>query len=1006
MTKEMNTFELATGTIQRLLYEKPLFNYIDKDNVNIVVFGFTLLCRRFIDTAFELAQVNGYKLNITVVSDEADAKQLFINERPAFANFFDIDDTIVKDSYGRLFFKSTSFSINIEDSISEILLNEESKYAYLFIDTGDDNSNISIASTCGICSELLYHSPIINCVLTEPQVIPGDINIVIRNETLQTHKDYAKLRRMALNCHLLWNDSAFIDVRKLQRQFNTEYNFSASLSNVLAIQYKLNSVGIDINSAEVANQFYQLVIATNADSKQKIAQLIQMEHQRWNVNMICNGWSPMRDLSLCLNGRKDKKNKQHPCIVPCGPKVILENSWKQNEHDKWDSATDAEIAQLDELDQISVRVHRVYKKKADEIKTKNLIPEYDIYEIRKQLENYPAANYAFAKYVLCLRGLTSGVNNQANLYDYYKTELFKALKSVPKNIFKLISKRIETIEDIFYPILESKKFLDYKATDADLIRKIPFILTYRTNIHIAIPLAVENGKDVNNQILFGNVASLLQINPSSATCLVQYSDKNHSQIVRALKYMLNCTKSHNARVNFNLCLMSEVPVSTATIDELHNLSTALKRVDVIQYNSEDDLENQLAEFIKARKFVAIEKNESAASGLLYGLRCYRNNPYYIFDAAKRTFACYNGCDFLRYIPFKPHLKISDLFEAKGSRDTKALPDFQQDYEFFWNLYKKSGYKSETIWKNLCNALAMTNEAENCIKLEFAKNAGTLITREYYIESHYIDAFSKIIEALKQDDSTKVHLTFHSNSVYKIKITTSSTLHSGIENILSKPHLLTDPFDLDISSDWKGIKITFNNLIVEKFYVKTMESEGQYSKEMLSILSKLQDNGYILNLQKRTDSGGDYYGFCYSSHQVKSVLTAAGRILELYVYYKALENGGFDEVANSVEVTWNKEKVENEFDIILTYGLRSILIECKAQTTLKQDFYYKLFMLNKEFGINSIPVIVADTCENPEHDNSVNDMQRSRGDEIGIATIYKSGDIANIGNTLKSLLKSN
>lgn len=54
-TIETNPYELATGTIQRLLYEKPLFNYIDSENVNVVVFGFTLLCQRFVDLAFEVA---------------------------------------------------------------------------------------------------------------------------------------------------------------------------------------------------------------------------------------------------------------------------------------------------------------------------------------------------------------------------------------------------------------------------------------------------------------------------------------------------------------------------------------------------------------------------------------------------------------------------------------------------------------------------------------------------------------------------------------------------------------------------------------------------------------------------------------------------------------------------------------------------------------------------------------------------------------------------------------
>lgn len=1005
-TDKINPYEIATGTIQRLLYENPLFNYIDQKNVNIIVFGFTLLCRRFIDVAFEVAQVNGYKLNITVVSEEVDAKKQFLNERPAFAQFFDIDGIPSTHSYGCLAFETRKFEANVEDMVSEILLDDKIKYAYLFIDSGKDDINLMIASVCSLCGELLYHNPVINCVLADRQTMAGNINVVVRDETIKKHKDYSRLKKMALNCHLLWNDSAFLDIRKLQRQFNTDYNFSASLSSVLAIQYKLNSVEIDIHDPEAANQFYQLVASTNADSKKKIAQLVQMEHQRWNVNMICNGWVPMKDLTQCLKGRKDKKRKQHPCLVPCCAKVVLENSWKHHNHEKWNTATSAEIAQLDELDQVSVKLHQVYKKKADEIRAKNLIPEHDIYEIRKQLSDTSVANFAFSKYVLCLQGLNSGVSNQAGLYDYYKSELVKALRAVPQNISKLIEKRIETIETIFFPILESERYLDYKATDADLIRKIPFILTYQTNLHIALPLNIESGKDINNQAFFGNVASLLQINPSSVTCFAQYSAKMHPKIIRALKYMLNCLETHNVRVNINLCLMCEANVSVTATNELLQLSSGIKRIDVIQYDSEDALECKLTEFIKRRKFAAIEKNDSSTSGLLYGFRCYRNNPYYTFDPVKRTFMCYNGCDSLRYIAFKPHLKISDLFEAKGSRDSKKLPDFQQDYEFFWNLYKKSGYKSETIWKNLCNALAATDENENVLKIEFSKNNGTEITKEYFIENCYVDAFAKILKYLENDNGIRTHMVFHSNSIYKAKITASPRVHMAIEKILSNPYLLSNSFDLDISSDWKGVKIIFANLIVKKFYVKSMNAEGSFSKEIIAILNKLQSNSYIVNLKKGSDSFGEYYSFCYASHQVKSILTTAGRILELYVYYKALENGGFDEVANSVEVVWNKENVENEFDIILTSGLRSIIVECKAQTTLKQDFYYKLFMLNKEFGINSIPVIVADTCETPGNDNSVNDMQRSRGDEIGIITIYQSEEISNIGNTLKALLKEN
>lgn len=54
-----------TGTIQNLLYCYPLYNYINKEKVNVLVFGFSSITEKFIDFAFEMVQVNGYKLHIS-----------------------------------------------------------------------------------------------------------------------------------------------------------------------------------------------------------------------------------------------------------------------------------------------------------------------------------------------------------------------------------------------------------------------------------------------------------------------------------------------------------------------------------------------------------------------------------------------------------------------------------------------------------------------------------------------------------------------------------------------------------------------------------------------------------------------------------------------------------------------------------------------------------------------------------------------------------------------------
>lgn len=1007
--KEKNSFETATGVIQKLLYDKPLYNYIDNENVNILVFGFSQLCQRFIDIAFEVSQVNNFKLDITVISDVAEARELYLNDRPAFSEFFDVDNNSVNQSYGKLSFVTNESNI-IDNFLADNLLDEKKKYSYVFIDYDNDKTNYSIAKDCDSCRDILDYNFIINFASTKSRKASEYLNVILRDDTIENHKMYKKLKQMAFNCHLVWNNKDDMDIRKLQREFNSNYNFSASFNNILSIKYKLNSVGIDFDSETAAEQFYNIVESKKSEYKTKIASLVQSEHKRWNVNMICQGWQTQKDLFNCLEGIKDKKNKLHPCIVRSSTALSLsELDWKKNNNALWDTAGKKELSSLDELDKMSVKLHRIFKEKADEIKKKNLLSNNDIFEIHKLLSNYKKADAAFKKYILCLQAINLGSKAQTRLYDYYKARLNKELLNVPKNISKFVNKRIATIESVFYPILESEKYIDYKSYDKDLITKIPFILTYKTTIHLGFPLGIENDGVINNQILFQNVASTLLINPSRVTYFYNYDSKEDSKITSALQYIVNCMNSHNLRTSINICLFISNGCNEQFLNSLKELSNRINRIDTISYNDEDDLESKLADYIKARKFTALERNNSKTTNLLYGMRCYRNNPYFEYDNLKNELTCLNGCEFLKYIYFIPHLKISDLFEFRNSLDTTELPDLQQDYEYFWGLYKKRSYKSESVWKALCNVLSATNDKENVLSISISKNDANSNKNIYFVESTYIDAFNKMLNGLSQIDAKiNSNTEFYANNIYKVEISAPNHVHKEINEILSKPYLLINASDVNVVKDKQNSKIMFNNLMVCQLEHETLKTEASkaYVKcdELIDLLEELNKNNFIVNLKKYNDSND--YSFCYSSHQIKSLLTSAGRVLELYVYYKAIENGGFDEIANSVEVIWNDDNVENEFDIILTKGFRSLIVECKAQTKLNQDFYYKLDSLNRRFGINSIPIVVADTNENPNYDNSSNDIQRSRGNDIGIKTVYSNGDIANIGNTLKSFLKNN
>ena len=987
-----------TGVIQKLLYDYPLYDYITEENVNILVLGYSEFTKKFVDTAFEMAQVQGYKLRITIASEDTDDKQDYLESRPSFTKFFNVDEHKITDNYGSLSFKLVRLE-NIGNNISDILLNDNNeRYAYIFVGFDNDDINKEVANYCVECRELLESNYVINAVLDSNVTINGVHSIFIQ-DTIANHRHYRKLKRMAFNCHLVWNSSVFLDIRRLQREFNSKYYFNSSFNNVLSIIYKLNSVGIDFHNTDAATLFSKMLTSKNEIDKIRINELIQAEHRRWNVNMICQGYKKPESYYKYITGEQDKKHKYHSCLVRSDSKMGLDYEWKKNSYALWDTAEESELKQLDELDRMSVELHRAYKKKADEIRKKNLIPQTDIDEIDKILGKHQEAKNAFKNFIVCLQEINSGNNEQTKLYKYNKSNLDKAITTLPKATLKTIKRRISTIEESFYPIIESQRYIDYKQYDKDLILKIPFILSYKSTYHLGIPMGSEqNGR--RNQILFSNVASALAVNPSRITFFYEYSKEDTQSLMDAIKYSSNCMDNHNIRASINLCLISSDGVDEKTVQLITNASERINKVSIIRYESEDELEEQLQEYIKTNRFDALEKNQCSTAKLMYGMRCYRNNPYYEFNSKDNSFKCCNGCDELGYIPFTANIMLSDLFKVNDSNNDYDLPDLQQDYTFFWEKYKNKDNKdAEKTWKALCATLDEV-DSENYIEIDdvFEK---PILSKSFFVESRFIDTLSYVLEALKEiNSSITFSRKYRSNSIYTVQIGAPQKVLDAVNHIISTPQMLSCLEDISVSRfGAKKVKIYYNSLVLTPPNTSLLDEKAikAFAKRdnIINLLEDIITNQYIL--RNKTANGIEF--LCYSSHQIKSLLTQEGKLLELYVYYKALENGGFDEVATSVEVV-RDDNAENEFDLITTKGSKSLIIECKAQNKLKQEFYDKLYRLNEQYGINSTPVIVADCNPNNEENKRVIEF----GSRLGITTVCGNNDLSKIGTVLRDIIK--
>ena len=147
-------------------------------------------------------------------------------------------------------------------------------------------------------------------------------------------------------------------------------------------------------------------------------------------------------------------------------------------------------------------------------------------------------------------------------------------------------------------------------------------------------------------------------------------------------------------------------------------------------------------------------------------------------------------------------------------------------------------------------------------------------------------------------------------------------------------------------------------------------------------------------------------FSFRSPKVARVFSKAGEVLEIYAFFKAFEVGWFDDIACSYTIHWGADEesgTDNELDLVLTKGFRSILVECKAVAQLQQSHYMKLNSLADVFGINARKVLLLNNYN--KNYEAANRAQIQRGEMMDIDTISGEEELSRPGETLKRILES-
>ncbi|MCH5314755.1 MAG: hypothetical protein J1E81_02485 [Eubacterium sp.] len=1012
-----------TAVIQNLLYNYPIYtkelNNVSKredglKTINVLTVGAGEYARQFIDQCLQCGQMVDTYLKITAISNEcAEDKAVYLSNRKALKDFVNIDNEyenpIEQKMYADLSFKP--FDINDEtiklspeiktnskslDSAIDSLCLYNETVDYIFVALGDDKWNVRVAQK--LYDYYKDNGTFISYTTSDKNKKPQkNLVPVFIDEKINLEDIAPSLEQMAFNVHLSWNNNLNVSIADERKRFKDKYNYNSSLAAALSIKYKLHSIGIESDDLNFAVKQF------NKFKKNYFNKLIALEHRRWVLEKVCDGWTCLDNLEECLeHPHNDKKRKKHVCILKGNENLELSEGVLKN-HKNWDTAEEKELSPLDPLDRMSVELHQKYKEKADEVIQGNVLSGEYASKIKSLISSSKQSKVAFLELISCMKLINNGVDSKTKNYRALMIAFENTLNNFSASIADEVKSNLKMLDKLFQPILKSKEYVDYKKKDADIINHIPFILTYTNNKHIVVPFSFGSS---NND--FMNVSSAILINPSDITylaCANTIDDLKQINVSISNTYRLLDKMNIHANIRFYLAYQSSLSKFNKVFGKIESELNAgnVKRFRTLEFNMPEDITQLLIDELNNSIDVdAIEINESKISYLFIGAGIIRKYPCYKLNVHQKKLESINACDFIEYINGEQYIKVEDVFAVDDSRDDRNTPpEFYNDYKKLWGIYRDDS----KAWKLMCSLLAKHSDLTDYIfKMQLSKSSASDYEDMRLILPYFTyDSVNKILDFLINGVkviSNKSSVSYYNNESCEVIINAPKQCLEKIKGIFKNPHLLTDRNSISCINKNYSIYISNDNLItgIIDFGDGNYSEFKNNSSRIKTVLKKLNDIN-LINIWNNESTNENTIGFTYSSRAVKDLLTNAGRILEIAVYHKCLDFGAFDDIANSYEVSWQGSEIKNEFDIVATKGFRSFFIECKAVNDISHEYYYKIKALTDQFGINAVPVIIADAPSNQS-----NSMQKHRGEMMGVITIDKKEDIDNIGSALAEALR--
>lgn len=960
------------------LYENPIYNLSDKNTINVVIAGFGTYSRYYLETILQSCQVLDKKLQVKILTENKDVdKKSYLSQRPALKDFFTIDGEACEDSYGEISFINATVNnsrdiVAFFESTKQVSFEKESTDC-VFVALGDDAINEKIAKCFSEVLSNIKKKNLVNFA-TENKDKTRQANIIpvcASKEISETEK-FKELEDMAFNVHLSWENLNNVDFDKAWNKFKEPYNYNSSISNALAIKSKLFSLGIESDDPIELAKLFEAKKHKNPDVMEKLAYL---EHRRWVVEKICDGWTCKTDPESCSStGTQDKVNKKHICIVGSSLKRSIDkNRWNNNE---WDSFSAEEIKMLDPLDYVSFCEHKSYYNAANEIRNE-YVEVYKIIsriylkfkETQEALGSEKANDFkiAFNKWQDRVIRVWNNSNCKSNEYEARVSNLTEVVKNSNLDE-KAVLGLIEEVSSKVEKLIKSQKYTDYKKYDEVLVDNIPFILTYKHDLSLLTTFSVGEKSQV-----FENIAPTLIIRPETILYTYYLADEDEVELVKSSIEMCDqLAKKKSLTFKSQLTIF----VSPSLKRSAENLFESIENVeffdnfDVCAVEDEKKLNEYISKFAAENKNIILQKKADKLSKIIAKNSSVKTAPSFEFCSKDQKLKNAKKCEFLKYLKVSANLKISDIFEVQESVQADNFRDFNFDLYFksFREKYSEElAYLRSSLHEYICaNAeivsfIPMENEFDRQIEIILPMFA-------FETCKHLISCFkSDEIKAMDADSRVEFYTTD------SCKVTFKTNKH----NVDELKEVFRDKYKLQSKSGWSVrnfqgmLKIEHHSLDVENLAIEASKVDT-----LCEIMQKLNDDFNIID-NVEFDFGADgnaNLSFSFTSSTAKYFIMFPQCATQNCVYTKCKSSKKFDEVIKGVDITLEEasdyltHRISAINATIVTKGFKSLLIvNISNQCDESERDYALMREYVRKNGINSKILLVFD--EKPEKEKA-------------------------------------